>query len=59
MEGIIKWISENGVATVAVTVALINAIIGIAMMIPGDQPEKFLQSVVDFIGKFSKKEEKK
>jgi hypothetical protein len=35
--------------------SLLVAIIAISLVIPGDQPEKFLQSVVDFIAKFSKK----
>jgi len=34
---------------------LLLAAIAFFMVIPGDQPEKFLQSVVDFIKKFSKK----
>jgi hemerythrin-like domain-containing protein len=40
---------------------LLSAVILIAMMIPGEQPEKTLQAIVDFIKKFSKKpvEEKK
>lgn len=37
----------------AITVAL-NAIIGIALLIPGDQPEKFLKKVVDMLTKISK-----
>lgn len=35
--------------------SLLVAIIAIALVIPGDQPEKFLKQVVDFISKFSKK----
>lgn len=43
-------------------IALMKAVIGIALLIPGEQPEKFLQSVVDlfqkyvdWLSKFSKK----
>lgn len=36
-------------------VQLLTALIAIALVIPGEQPEKFLQSVLDFITKFSKK----
>jgi hypothetical protein len=36
-------------------VALLSAVIAIASLIPGDQPEKFLQSVVDVLSKFSVK----
>lgn len=35
--------------------SLLVAVIAIALVIPGDQPEKFLKSVVEFLGKFSKK----
>lgn len=34
---------------------LMAAIIAIALVIPGEQPEKFLQAAVDFLKKFSKK----
>lgn len=36
-------------------VVIITALIAIFMVIPGDQPEKALQKVLDFIKKFSKK----
>lgn len=32
-----------------------GGVITIAMIIPGEQPEKFLKSCVDFLSKFSKK----
>lgn len=35
--------------------ALLGAVIAIAQLIPGDQPEAFLQKVVDFLAKFSRK----
>jgi hypothetical protein len=35
--------------------ALLGAIIAIAQLIPGEQPEKSLQAVVDFLSKFSRK----
>ena len=34
---------------------LLGAIIAISLVIPGEQPEKALQSIVDFLKKFSKK----
>ena len=41
---------------IAGMVALVlTGLIGLFLMIPGDQPEKFLQSALDFIKKFSKK----
>jgi hypothetical protein len=40
---------------ISLAVGLFSAIIAIALIIPGEQPEKFLQSCVDFLSKFSKK----
>jgi hypothetical protein len=34
---------------------VLTGLIAICMMIPGDQPEKALQSILDLIKKFSKK----
>ncbi len=34
---------------------VLTGLIGISLMIPGDQPEKALQAILDFIKKFSKK----
>lgn len=36
-------------------IMILMGLIGIFMMIPGEQPEKSLQSILDFIKKFSKK----
>ena len=38
----------------AITLILTGAL-GIAILIPGEQPDKFLKSVVDFIAKISVK----
>ena len=35
--------------------ALLGAVIAIAQLIPGDEPENTLQKVVDFLAKFSRK----
>ena len=34
---------------------ILAGLIGISLMIPGEQPEKALQTALDFIKKFSKK----
>lgn len=34
-------------------VAVLVALIGLFMLIPGEQPEKFLQQVVNFVTRFS------
>jgi hypothetical protein len=36
-------------------VLVLTGLIGISLLIPGEQPEKALQAVLDFIKKFSKK----
>jgi len=35
--------------------ALLGAVIAVAQLIPGDEPEATLQKVVDFLSKFSRK----
>lgn len=37
------------------SILIISGLIGIALLIPGDQPEKALQAALDFLKKFSKK----
>lgn len=68
MLAIVQFIFANGPAFIAAflgvavaLVALVHAVIAVSMLIPGEQPEKFLQSVldklqgaVDFISKYSK-----
>jgi hypothetical protein len=46
----VDWLGVLGAIT-----ALLTAVIAIASFIPGDQPEKALQAVVDFLSKFSRK----
>lgn len=56
--GILEILSKvlgNLPAYLNLALGLLTAVIAIALVIPGEQPEKFLQSVVDFLAKFSKK----
>lgn len=56
MENIISLIaSQDWLAWLGAITALLGAVIAIAQLIPGEQPEKFLQSVVNIISKFSRK----
>jgi hypothetical protein len=48
---ILKQIHDS----VPLVIQLLTAIIAIALVIPGEQPEKFLHSVVDLLKKISKK----
>lgn len=52
---IVKFMVEHWSEIVSYIVAGFTALIGLFMLIPGDQPEKFMKSVVDFLSKFSKK----
>ena len=52
---IFNFLVTNGPALISGIVGVLTAIIGVALLIPGEQPEKFLQSIVDFLTKFSKK----
>ena len=53
--GIGKFLLEHWEKLLSAVVALLSAATAIALIIPGEQPEKFLQSIVDFLAKFSKK----
>lgn len=55
LETVMKFFQGDLVQWVGAVVLVINSIIALSLMIPGEQPEKFLQKVVDFLAKFSKK----
>jgi hypothetical protein len=58
MEGFLAFVSFltlHGYEILGAITALLSALIGIALLIPGDQPEKTLQMILDFLSKFSKK----
>ena len=50
-----KWLYDNAFPFIGALVTLCNAVIGIALLLPGPQPEKFLYAVVEFLEKLSKK----
>lgn len=52
---LITWATTSGPQFVTALMAVLTATIALCMMIPGEQPEKALQSAVDFLSKFSKK----
>lgn len=54
LEIINKIIAEGGLYLGAVD-AVILALIALFLLIPGEQPEKFLKGVADFLAKFSRK----
>lgn len=52
---ILQWLMANLFPLLGAISAALAALIVVFQIIPGEQPEKALQAVVDFIEKFSKK----
>jgi hypothetical protein len=52
---VVKMVIEKGPEIVSAVVALLSGVTALALLIPGEQPEKALQGVVEFLKKFSKK----
>lgn len=52
---VFKFIVDHGPDILTAICAVLSGVIGISLLIPGDQPEKALQGVVDFLSKFSRK----
>lgn len=50
-----QWLVVFGPELVAALVAMLTGAIGIALLIPGDEPEKTLKVIADFLSKFSRK----
>jgi hypothetical protein len=56
MEQILSFVqSQDLFAWVGALVALLSAVIAVASLIPGDEPEATLQKIVDFLSKLSRK----
>jgi len=56
MENLISFVtSQDWLAWLGAITALLGAVIAVAQLIPGDEPEATLQRVVDFIAQFSRK----
>ena len=56
MEQILNFVQSQDVfAWVGALVALLSAVIAVASLIPGDEPEATLTKIVSFLSKFSKK----
>ncbi len=52
---LISWILTHYQEVIAASSGVVLALIALAVVIPGDQPEKFLQGVADFLAKISRK----
>lgn len=56
MENLISFVtSQDWLAWLGAITALLGAVIAVAQLIPGDEPENTLQKVVDFLASFSRK----
>ena len=56
MENLISLVASVDLfAWLGAITALLGAVVAIAQLIPGDEPENTLQKVVDFLAKFSRK----
>jgi len=62
MESVLQFLTQaaqfivlNYQIIITGVMGILMGVITICMLIPGEQPEKFLQGVVDFLAKFSKK----
>lgn len=55
MMHVLQMIVERGPAVLSAIVGLLSAVIAVCLLIPGEQPEKALQAIVDFLKKFSRK----
>lgn len=56
MEQILTFIqSQDLFAWLGALTTVLTAVIGVASLIKGDEPEKTLQKIVDFLSKFSRK----
>ncbi len=55
MTEVVSFVVAHYQEILAAVTLVLTGVIGIALLIPGDQPEKALQAVVSFIAKFSRK----
>lgn len=53
--GLVQYIMAHYLEIVGAISLAISGLLALAIMIPGEQPDKFLQSIVDLIGKVSRK----
>lgn len=52
---VVQFLSAHILEIVGGTVMTLNGLLLIAMIIPGEHPDKELQAIVDFLTKFSRK----
>lgn len=52
---VVNFIVAHGLEILGACMLILSGVLGIALVIPGDQPDKFLQGAIDFLKKFSVK----
>jgi hypothetical protein len=52
---IVSWLLLNWVQVLGYLTAILTGLIGIFMLVPGDEPETTLRKIVDILAKFSLK----
>jgi hypothetical protein len=52
---IVKFLMEHGLEILGAIAGLVTAAYGVALVIPGEQPDKAIAKLKDFTDKFSKK----
>ena len=55
VNSLVSNIANNWQSYLGVITAVLTAAIAVATVIPGDEPEKTLQKIVDFISQISRK----
>lgn len=50
-----EWLLLYGPDVVSAVVLLLGGIAGIALLIPGEEPEKSIKAVADWLSQFSRK----
>lgn len=50
-----KWVLAHYQEVILAANAVMGSLIALALIIPGEQPEKAFQKAADFLAKFSKK----
>lgn len=55
MEQVIPFLIAHGLQILGAVTLILSGLLAIALIIPGDQPDNFLQGVLDFLKKFSSK----
>jgi len=51
----LSYVIDNLPAVITSVVAILGGVYAIALIVPGEQPDKFIKSILDLTKKFSRK----